>query len=459
MQLQVLRRRLTPCLVECGQGLDEGRALIRGEPLDDRTDLGAAPAGDVLHGPTSLVREPQYGFAAVVGVGLPVRQPRGNEPVHHAHRGRGGDLEQFGEGDQLGGAARGEHHQHPELRQRHPLLDLCQRTRRHRYQQPRRREHRPGHRVHIIHVPHRGFTLGHSFFLPCFAPCGLTRPPGAAVMGQLRSSGHGTPSLVRRTSGRTRPLPLDCAKVTWAKAERGPAAGLLCGAPYRHRHRSRPPDFRRATMRQPFATEGRPQLPTGWRRLLARLPIRLYRAGLGPLFGKRLLLLHHTGRVTGLRRSVVLEVIAYERTGDTLSWTITSGFGPAAAWYQNLRRAPRTTIQFGSRHYCTTAHFLPRKTAPPSWPVTLPGIHGSPAACAPSWASRWTAAKRRSAGPGDPSRSYAWRPRPDSEPGDPSTAVPAARRWWFRWLLALARAPSAWTTAPAAPGSGCGGGV
>ncbi|GFE07826.1 nitroreductase family deazaflavin-dependent oxidoreductase [Streptomyces caniferus] len=112
-------------------------------------------------------------------------------------------------------------------------------------------------------------------------------------------------------------------------------------------------------MRQPFATEGRPQLPTGWRRLLARLPIRLYRAGLGPLFGKRLLLLHHTGRVTGLRRSVVLEVIAYERTGDTLSWTITSGFGPAAAWYQNLRRAPRTTIQFGSRHYCTTAHFLP----------------------------------------------------------------------------------------------------
>ncbi|MFJ9470854.1 nitroreductase family deazaflavin-dependent oxidoreductase [Streptomyces caniferus] len=112
-------------------------------------------------------------------------------------------------------------------------------------------------------------------------------------------------------------------------------------------------------MSQPFATAGRPQLPTGWRRLLARLPIRLYRAGLGPLFGKRLLLLHHTGRVTGLRRSVVLEVIAYERTGDTLSWTIASGFGPAAAWYQNLRRAPRTTIQFGSRRYSTTAHFLP----------------------------------------------------------------------------------------------------
>ncbi|MGX1849880.1 nitroreductase family deazaflavin-dependent oxidoreductase [Streptomyces sp. NBC_01456] len=109
----------------------------------------------------------------------------------------------------------------------------------------------------------------------------------------------------------------------------------------------------------PFSTQGRPQLPTGWRRVLVRLPIRLYRAGLGPLFGKRLLLLHHTGRRTGLRRSVVLEVIAYERDGDRLSWTVASGFGPAAAWYQNLRHTPRGTIRFGTHHYTTTAHFLP----------------------------------------------------------------------------------------------------
>lgn len=112
-------------------------------------------------------------------------------------------------------------------------------------------------------------------------------------------------------------------------------------------------------MTQPFSTQGRPQLPTGWRRFLARLPIRLYRAGLGPLFGKRLLLLHHTGRVTGLRRSVVLEVIAYERQDGTLSWTVASGFGPAAAWYQNLRRDPRTTIRCGNRRYTVTARFLP----------------------------------------------------------------------------------------------------
>ncbi|MEU8995406.1 nitroreductase family deazaflavin-dependent oxidoreductase [Streptomyces caniferus] len=107
-----------------------------------------------------------------------------------------------------------------------------------------------------------------------------------------------------------------------------------------------------------FSTRERPPLPTGWRRFVARLPIRLYRAGLGPLLGKRVLLLHHTGRLTGLRRQVVLEVVAREQDGDRLSWTIASGFGPAAAWYQNLRHFPRTTIQCGNRRYAATAHFL-----------------------------------------------------------------------------------------------------
>lgn len=142
-----------------------------------------------------------------------------------------------------------------------------------------------------------------------------------------------------------------------------------------------------------FSPGERPPLPTGWRRFMARLPIRVYRAGLGPLLGKRVLLLHHTGRLTGLRRQVVLEVVAHERDGNRLSWTIASGFGPAAAWYQNLRHSPRTTIQCGNRRYATTAHFLPPRTAAPSWPATPRSIRAWPADCAPSWDSRWTAAK------------------------------------------------------------------
>ncbi|GHJ38509.1 nitroreductase family deazaflavin-dependent oxidoreductase [Streptomyces sp. TS71-3] len=101
----------------------------------------------------------------------------------------------------------------------------------------------------------------------------------------------------------------------------------------------------------------RPSRPTGWRRRLARLPVHLYRVGLGPLLGKRFLLLHHTGRISGLDRTVVLEVVAFDQNGPA-SWTLASGFGPKADWYQNLRREPQTTIQVGNRYVAVTAHFL-----------------------------------------------------------------------------------------------------
>ncbi|MFF9408106.1 nitroreductase family deazaflavin-dependent oxidoreductase [Streptomyces anandii] len=97
--------------------------------------------------------------------------------------------------------------------------------------------------------------------------------------------------------------------------------------------------------------------PTGWQRLVARLPIFLFGCGLGGVFGKRLLLLHHTGRVSGLDRRVVLEVV--EHAPDSGSWVVASGFGPGASWYQNLREQPKTLIQAGTRHFAVTAHFLP----------------------------------------------------------------------------------------------------
>jgi len=99
-----------------------------------------------------------------------------------------------------------------------------------------------------------------------------------------------------------------------------------------------------------------PALPQGWQRRLARLPIGLYRIGLGSLFGRRLLLLHHTGRATGLDRRVVLEIVAHDRAVG--AWTVASGFGPEAAWYQNLRASPKTVVQVGNRHHAVTARFL-----------------------------------------------------------------------------------------------------
>ncbi|WP_405473361.1 nitroreductase family deazaflavin-dependent oxidoreductase [Streptomyces anulatus] len=106
---------------------------------------------------------------------------------------------------------------------------------------------------------------------------------------------------------------------------------------------------------QQHTRRSRPPLPRGWRRRLARLPIAFYSVGLGPVFGRRLLLLHHTGRNSGLDRRVALEVVAHDRAEGT--WILASGFGPEAAWYRNLRATPKTTIQFGNRHYAVTAHF------------------------------------------------------------------------------------------------------
>ncbi|MEU1469462.1 nitroreductase family deazaflavin-dependent oxidoreductase [Streptomyces sp. NPDC005761] len=103
----------------------------------------------------------------------------------------------------------------------------------------------------------------------------------------------------------------------------------------------------------------RPPLPTGLRRVAARLPVHMFRAGLGPLFRGRLLLLVHTGRATGLSRRTVIEVVESASVDGRQSWTVASGFGPAADWYRNLLRTPHATVQAGRRFHAVTAHSLP----------------------------------------------------------------------------------------------------
>lgn len=93
------------------------------------------------------------------------------------------------------------------------------------------------------------------------------------------------------------------------------------------------------------------QPPTGFTRFLLRIPIHLYRLRLGWLFGSRLLLLKHVGRVTGKPRQTVLEVA--EHDGD--SYVVASGWGPAAAWYRNVLHTPDVTIQVGTRSIPVTA--------------------------------------------------------------------------------------------------------
>ncbi|MFI6925316.1 nitroreductase family deazaflavin-dependent oxidoreductase [Nonomuraea spiralis] len=95
----------------------------------------------------------------------------------------------------------------------------------------------------------------------------------------------------------------------------------------------------------------RPDPPAGLRRRLWRLPILLYRLGLGPLLGSRVMLLTHTGRVSGLPRRAVIEVVRHDGHG----YVAASGFGPKADWYRNVMATPRVTVQVGGRRFRATA--------------------------------------------------------------------------------------------------------
>jgi deazaflavin-dependent oxidoreductase (nitroreductase family) len=87
------------------------------------------------------------------------------------------------------------------------------------------------------------------------------------------------------------------------------------------------------------------QPPAGSTRFLFRIPIHVYRLRLGWLFGSRLLLLNHIGRVSGKPRRTVLEVAEHVDDGDVVA----SGWGPTAAWYRNDSVTTRSGCRCGSR--------------------------------------------------------------------------------------------------------------
>lgn len=81
-------------------------------------------------------------------------------------------------------------------------------------------------------------------------------------------------------------------------------------------------------------------------RRLMRAPIWIYKARAGALLGSRLLMLEHTGRKTGARRHVVLEVIGHPASDR---YVVVSGFGEKAQWFRNVRANPHVRVYAGSR--------------------------------------------------------------------------------------------------------------
>lgn len=76
-----------------------------------------------------------------------------------------------------------------------------------------------------------------------------------------------------------------------------------------------------------------------------RAPIWVYRTRLGLVFGSRLLMLEHVGRVSGLQRYVVLEIVDHPTSSR---YVVVSGFGERAQWLRNVEANPKVRVCLGS---------------------------------------------------------------------------------------------------------------
>jgi deazaflavin-dependent oxidoreductase (nitroreductase family) len=105
---------------------------------------------------------------------------------------------------------------------------------------------------------------------------------------------------------------------------------------------------RLSQLQQPFP------YPKGAVRLAIRLPLALYRLGLGMVIGAApIMILTTRGRRSGIPRHTALE---YRQHGS--KYYLISAWGKRAQWVQNLLANPDVTIQCGNRTYPARARLV-----------------------------------------------------------------------------------------------------
>ncbi len=85
---------------------------------------------------------------------------------------------------------------------------------------------------------------------------------------------------------------------------------------------------------------------------LFKIPVLLYKLGMGRLIGGSFLLLTTTGRKSGKLRYTALEYI-YDKQND--SYRVAAGWGGKTDWYRNLLKNPRVSVQVGWRKFIAIA--------------------------------------------------------------------------------------------------------
>ena len=89
--------------------------------------------------------------------------------------------------------------------------------------------------------------------------------------------------------------------------------------------------------------------PSNYCKLIFRTPVFIYRCGLGCLFGRRFLLLTHTGRHSGKRHETALEIVEFRDDGPEA--VVLSGFGTGTDWFRNITAVPETEVVIGARRF------------------------------------------------------------------------------------------------------------
>jgi deazaflavin-dependent oxidoreductase (nitroreductase family) len=81
---------------------------------------------------------------------------------------------------------------------------------------------------------------------------------------------------------------------------------------------------------------------------ILKLPLLLYRTGLGWLFGHRFMLLTHVGRRSGKVRRTVLAVLCFDpKTAEIMAISAWS----ASEWYKNILTSPALLVETGFTRY------------------------------------------------------------------------------------------------------------
>jgi len=103
------------------------------------------------------------------------------------------------------------------------------------------------------------------------------------------------------------------------------------------------------------------QKPSGLFKQFLHAPTWLYRWHLGFVMGKRFVMIEHRGRKSDNLYRTVLEVAS--RYPNTDEWIVTSGTGPKADWYRNLKAGKLDVVWIGSRRQSASVRFLEAEEA------------------------------------------------------------------------------------------------